>query len=79
MENREGEIGDVPPRSGRFFTQDGKWFFSTREGKPIGPFDSKEEAEYELDGFIDFISIAEPEMLMKYFKTFFREESEEQG
>lgn len=76
MNNRDGEVGEIPVRSGRFFCVNNEWFVSTREGKPIGPFASEEEAKVELNNFIDFISIAEPELLAKYFTSFFQENTE---
>ena len=50
--HRKGELGVVPLRSGRFFYIDSKWYFSCREGKEKGPFDSKEEAERALLAYI---------------------------
>lgn len=34
-------------RSDRVFLSDGKWFFHTREGIDVGPYDSQFEAEIE--------------------------------
>jgi len=34
-------------RSDRVFLSDGKWFFHTREGVDVGPYDSQFEAEIE--------------------------------
>lgn len=39
-------------RSDRISTQNGKFYFSTREGTLEGPFDSRQEAERELVMFI---------------------------
>ena len=64
-QNREGEEGETPVRSDRFFAAQGEWFFSTREGAPIGPFDDKEEARKGLKDFIEFMSLAEPKTLSK--------------
>ncbi|HEY9035577.1 MAG TPA: DUF6316 family protein [Pseudomonadales bacterium] len=68
--HRDGEDGPVPIRSGRFYCENGQWFFTTREGKPIGPFHTKEEAEHALIAFLDFIQCATPEILMSFFKQF---------
>ena len=46
--HREGELGAVPFRSGRFFYIDSKWYFSCREGREVGPFSSKQAAEMAL-------------------------------
>jgi hypothetical protein len=34
-------------RSGRVFLSDGKWFFHTREGVDVGPYESQFEAAIE--------------------------------
>lgn len=60
---RAGEQGDIPKRSERFFQKEGYWYYSTREGVDIGPFDSRREAETGAAEFIDFVCAAEPKML----------------
>ncbi len=65
--NRNGELGSVPVRSDRFFAAQGEWFFSTREGTPMGPFDNKREAHQGLDDFIEFMYLAEPRTLSKLY------------
>ena len=35
-------------RSDRFFCEEGKWYFSTRENTIKGPYESREDAEAEL-------------------------------
>lgn len=67
IENREGEMGYTPVRSDRFFAAQGEWFFSTREGAPIGPFEDKEDARKGLEDFIEFMSLAEPKTLTKLY------------
>lgn len=67
--NRTGEQTELPNRSTRFFSADGYWYYNTREGVAIGPFDSLSEAETGVSDFIDFITHAEPSMsetLVKY-------------
>ncbi len=67
--NRTGEAGNCPNRSQRFFKKADYWYYSTREGVDIGPFDSLSEAETGVSDFIDFILHAEPsviETLEKY-------------
>ncbi|MFA7554328.1 MAG: DUF6316 family protein [Spongiibacteraceae bacterium] len=66
-ENRDGETGAVPMRSARFYTIQGDWYFSTREGAAIGPFDNKMEASQGLQDFIEFMSLAEPKTLSKLY------------
>ena len=48
IRHRRGESGDVPFRSGRFFSSDGQWYFSTREGDNVGPFNSLHDARAGL-------------------------------
>lgn len=68
MDNRTGELNDsVPMRTDRFFSAQGQWFFSTREGAPIGPFGDKDEARKGLDDFIEFMSLAQPTTLSKLY------------
>lgn len=67
--HREGETGQLPPRTDRFFSIQGEWFFATREGTSIGPFENKDEALKGLDDFIEFIDLAEPKMLDRFYKT----------
>lgn len=61
--NRVGEIGAVPARNSRFFTKDDYWYYSTREGVAIGPFDTLLEAEHGVSAYIDFVLHAEPEVV----------------
>ena len=35
---RTGEESETWYRSDRFFTVDGEWYFTTREGQDVGPF-----------------------------------------
>lgn len=49
---------DDPPvsrtrfRTDRLVADGGKWFFLTREGSVEGPFDSREDAEEQLEVYI---------------------------
>lgn len=61
--NRTGEQMDVPGRGSRYFQKDGYWYYATREGVDIGPFDSLHDAEHGVSDFIDFVMHAEPEVL----------------
>jgi Domain of unknown function (DUF6316) len=60
--NRLGETGRAPSRQGRLIQKDGYWYYSTREGVDIGPFDSIGEARQGVDEFVDFIAASEPSM-----------------
>lgn len=61
--NRTGEGGSLPMRRKRFFDKDGYWYYATREGFEIGPFDCLSEAEAGASAFIDFILHAEPDVV----------------
>lgn len=68
--NRKGDTEVYSNRErSRFFESEGYWYYNTREGVAIGPFDSQSEAETGVSDFIDFIRHAEPsvsETLAKY-------------
>ena len=68
-QSRAGERGNTPIRSDRFFAAQGAWFFATREGAPIGPFEDKREAEQGLKDFIEFMSLAEPTTLSRLYRS----------
>lgn len=61
--HRTGEAGDFPGRNKRFFQKENYWYYSTREGVDIGPFDTLNEAEMGVSDFIDFVLHAEPSVL----------------
>jgi len=48
LRHRKGETGPIPFRSGRFFSADGSWYFATREGTNVGPFESLQLARAAL-------------------------------
>jgi len=50
--HRNGELGAVPLRSGRFYYVDNNWYFACREGRDRGPFDNKCAAETALSRYI---------------------------
>ncbi|MEO0442839.1 MAG: DUF6316 family protein [Pseudomonadota bacterium] len=63
--NRNGEKGLVPIRSDRLFTQNDYWYFRTREGMNIGPFDSITEAVEGVSNFVEFLQTAEPAIVTR--------------
>lgn len=71
IENRAGEAGAVPSRSGRFLQKDNYWYYTTREGVDIGPFDSRDDAEVGVGEFIDFICASEPKVadILKQYRA----------
>ncbi|MEO0442966.1 MAG: DUF6316 family protein [Pseudomonadota bacterium] len=52
---RKGEQDKFRFRSDRFFTIDSQWYFTTREGVDVGPFDSRDMAANALTIFIDCV------------------------
>lgn len=67
--NRAGERGDLPTRQERFFITGDSWYFSTREGCPIGPYPSKDQAGQGLSDFLEFMSLAKPKMLTRFYSS----------
>jgi hypothetical protein len=61
--NRSGELGTIPNRNTRILQKDNYWYYSTREGVDIGPFDAQQDAEIGVGEFIDFICASEPNVL----------------
>ncbi len=61
--NRSGENGIIPPRSERVFQKHNYWYYTTREGVEIGPFDNSEAARKGAVEFVDFVLNAEPAVL----------------
>ena len=43
-------------RSSRFFKEEGKWFFYTREGTMEGPFSELQDAEKRLEEYIKIMN-----------------------
>jgi len=68
-EKRNGENGAVPMRTDRFFAVNSAWYFATREGASIGPFEDKSEAQKGLTDFLDFIQLAEPKVLSTFYAS----------
>ena len=66
---RSGEkTGNVPFRSGRYFKLNNFWFFTTREGTSVGPYDSMPCAEKGAEDYIHFIKEAGP-AAVDFFKV----------
>jgi hypothetical protein len=68
-DRRDGELGAIPMRTDRFFAVNSAWYFATREGASIGPFESKPDAQRGLSDFIDFIKLAEPRVLTTFYSS----------
>ena len=69
ISNRTGELGAVPLRTDRFFAVNSAWYFATREGSSIGPYESKTDAKQGLSDFVNFIKVAEPRVLTSFLST----------
>jgi hypothetical protein len=65
---RSGESCAAPLRSNRFFKQQDYWYFRTREGLDIGPFDQLIEAKEGVDGFIGFVQEAHTDVVTRITK-----------
>lgn len=68
-DKRDGELGVVPMRTDRFFAVNGSWYFATREGASVGPFEDKHDAQSGLTNFMDFIQLAEPRVLSTFYAS----------
>jgi hypothetical protein len=61
--NRNGESDVSQDRSERIFIQHNYWYFRTREGMDIGPYDSQLDATDGINSFIEFLSTAEKKVV----------------
>ncbi len=53
IQHRAGEhSSSIPFRNQRYFCNNGEWYFETRSGGQLGPFENKSEMEAELLLFI---------------------------
>ncbi len=53
----------APLRSNRYFKLSDYWYFITREGATLGPYDSKDQAKDAVADYIQFVNQATPAML----------------
>lgn len=60
MENRKNESQKIWFRSERVFRVDGRWYFHTREGIDVGPYESRFEAEIDATMLIANLKAADP-------------------
>lgn len=63
------QLFTVPARSGRFFRLADNWFFVTREGPTIGPFDDLEQAQAGVRDYLEFVKAASPELLESFARS----------
>lgn len=52
---RQGDSGSIPARSERIFEKSAYFYYQTREGIEIGPFDTKADAVRGVEDFIEFM------------------------
>ncbi|MCW8195955.1 hypothetical protein F6455_14260 [Proteobacteria bacterium 005FR1] len=50
---RNGDAGAPPVRQERFFKRGDYWYFATREGAAIGPYDDLEQAQAGARHYVD--------------------------
>ena len=64
--NREDDSANpaaMPLRSDRYFKLSENWYFITREGATLGPYDSKFQAQQAVVDYIQFVNQATPAMI----------------
>lgn len=66
MSNRNGENGLHPIRNQRFFQMDNYWYYTTREGVNVGPFDSCVQAQRGVVDFIEYICTADDRIVQAF-------------
>lgn len=69
---RENESAAPAKRSLRYFQRNGYWYYATREGVDIGPFDSVDDAESGVQEYIQFVTsgqIKNAERLMALYRA----------
>lgn len=76
-------LGDETPpvsrRPSRVYQEQDGWYFTTREGKPMGPFDTEVEAKQGLKDFIEFIQLAPLDTLASLTSSLSAEDEGEAG
>jgi len=70
MENRKHEPQQIWFRSERVFRVDGRWYFHTREGIDVGPYETRFEAEIDATMLIALLKAAEPERAKTVIREF---------
>jgi hypothetical protein len=63
--NRKGESDTPQDRSERLFIQHDYWYFRTREGMDIGPYDTQLDATNGINSFIEFLNTAEKKVVKR--------------
>jgi hypothetical protein len=66
---RQGEKQALHTRSSRFIHRGNQWFFVTREGANIGPYNDKCEAQLALAYFVERTQWPDSRALRHYIET----------
>ena len=66
--SRLGESSGKHARSDRFERRDKYWYFQTREGLSVGPFEKRSDAEYALLYFVERAEWPSEEDLQDFIK-----------
>lgn len=56
---RQGEKDNIPFRSGRFYSVGSEWYATTREGRELGPFRSREDVKMAVAAYVAELSALE--------------------
>jgi len=70
MEYRRNEDPRTWFRSNRIFRSDGRWYFHTREGIPVGPYSTQFEAEIDVGLLKSLLNNAESERAIAIIREF---------
>jgi len=57
MKRNETGVVQYGLRSGRMFRENHRWYFRTREGQSIGPFEDELEASTQLEIYIRLVEV----------------------
>jgi hypothetical protein len=60
---REGEMEVPASRKARITGQDSRWFFQTREGELVGPYDARKTAADASNTFLQFVQKVDKKMI----------------
>ena len=66
--SRTGETLKKHARSDRFVQRDNRWYFQTREGLSVGPFEKRSDAQYALLYFVERAEWPSEEDLLDFIK-----------
>lgn len=70
MENRRKEKPRTWFRSDRFFRCNDKWYFHTREGSAVGPYDSRFDAEVDAGRLLALLRNTPDDQALRVIRDF---------